>query len=210
MKTLKTLVVIAIIGIVISTFAINKVIAFSDKIVGYSIGDIASDFALKNIDNQIVSLSDFETAKGFIVVFTCNHCPYSIAYEDRIIALDKKYAPQGYPVIAINPDDQISYLEDSFVNMKIRAVKKGFTFPYLIDDKQKVYSQYGADKTPHVYILEKTVEGNIVRYIGAIDNNYKGVANQTINYVQDALDSLLRNKDIEIETTKSIGCSVKN
>src|SRR5690606_24720547 len=97
---------------------------------GYHIGDEATDFKLENIDGKLVSLSDYRDSKGFLVIFTCNHCPYAIAYEDRIIALDKKYRPLGYPVIAINPNDPEVQPEDSMEEMRKRAADKGFTFPY--------------------------------------------------------------------------------
>ncbi len=207
MKTLKILVGVAFI-IAISAFAIDKV---SDTEIdkGYSIGDIATDFSLKNIDNTNVSLADYKEAKGFIVIFTCNHCPYSVAYEDRIITLDKTFKSKGYPVIAINPNNPKAYPDDSFDNMIKRSKEKGFTFPYLFDDGQKVYPQYGATKTPHVYVLEKTPEGNVVRYIGAIDNNYKDASAATEKYVEDAINALLEGKKVPVEVTKAIGCSIK-
>ena len=207
MRTLKVLVVIVLV-IAVSAFAIDKV-KVSDADVGYGIGDIATDFELKNVDDTMVSLKDYKDAKGFIVIFTCNHCPYSVAYEDRIIELDKKYRSKGYPVIAVNPNNPKLYPDDSFDNMKIRAKEKGFTFPYLIDDGQKIYPQYGATKTPHVYILEKTERGNIVKYIGAIDNNYKDSAAADKKYVEDAVDALLKQEKVPVETTKAIGCSIK-
>ena len=157
---------------------------------GYKVGDEATDFKLKNIDGKMVSLSDYKDAKGFIVIFTCNHCPYAIAYEDRIIALDKKYKSLGYPVIAINPNDPEVQPQDSFELMKERAKSKGFTYPYLIDEGQKIYPQYGAQKTPHVYILKKEGKKNIVKYIGAIDNNYKNANDADQKYAENALDAL--------------------
>ena len=208
MKTLKTLTIIAIIGIALSAFAMNKVTS-KKKTDGYAIGDIATDFTLKNVDNNMVSLADYKEAKGFVVVFTCNHCPYSVAYEDRIVQLDKKYKNKGYPVVAINPNNPESYPDDSFASMKVRAKEKGFTFPYLFDNGQKIYPQYGATKTPHVYILEKSSKGNVVRYIGAIDNNYKDAAAASEHYVQNALDALLNGNEVSLKTTKAIGCSIK-
>ncbi|MBP2830759.1 thioredoxin family protein [Aquimarina sp. U1-2] len=207
MKTLKILVGVALI-IAISAFAMDKV-SGSKGDAGYAIGDSATDFELKNVDDTMVSLSDFKDAKGFIVIFTCNHCPYSVAYEDRIIALDKKFKPLGYPVVAINPNNPKAYPDDSFANMKVRANEKGFTFPYLFDDGQFIYPQYGATKTPHVYVLEKTSNGNMVRYIGAIDNNYKNAKAADEKYVEDAVNALLEGKKVPIETTKAIGCSIK-
>lgn len=191
---------------VMSTFTVKKQ---SSVKVGYAIGDIATDFKLKNIDDNMVSLADYTDVKGFIVIFTCNHCPYSIAYEDRIIELDKIYKEKGYPVIAINPNNPESYPSDDFANMKIRAKEKGFTFPYLLDEEQKIYPQYGATKTPHVYVLEKTDKGNEVKYIGAIDNNYGDAAKADKHYVQNALNALLEGKPVSVTETKAIGCSIK-
>lgn len=176
---------------------------------GYKVGDVATDFSLKNIDEKNVSLKDMEDAKGYIVIFTCNHCPYAQAYEERIVALDKKYKDQGYPVVAINPNNPEKAKDDSFEKMQERAAEKGFTFPYLLDEGQKIYPQYGATKTPHVYILEKTDEGNVVRYIGAIDDNYEDSSAVTKKYVEDAVDALLAGKEVPVKETKAIGCSIK-
>lgn len=173
---------------------------------GYEIGDKAEDFKLKNIDGKMVSLGDFKDAKGFIVVFTCNHCPYAKLYEDRIIALDKKYAPMGYPVIAINPNDPEVQPEDSFDKMVDRAKEKGFTFPYLFDDGQEVYPKFGATRTPHVYLLDK---GLVVRYIGAIDDSPQDADAVESRYVESAIDALENGKDPEPAVTKAIGCSIK-
>lgn len=176
---------------------------------GYEIGSIATDFSLKNVDNKNVSLKDYKDAKGFIVIFTCNHCPYAIAYEDRIIDLDKKYKKLGYPVIAINPNNPEKQKDDSFDKMQVRAKEKGFTFPYLFDDGQKIYPQYGATKTPHVYVLQKTDKGNVVKYIGAIDDNHSDETAVEQKYVENAVDALLKNQEVKVKTTKAIGCSIK-
>jgi len=176
---------------------------------GYKIGDIATDFNLENIDGRMVSLSDYEDAKGFIVIFTCNTCPYAVAYEDRIIALDKKYASKGYPVIAIMPNNTDIKPGDSMKNMRARAKAKGFTFPYLMDKDQSIYPQYGATKTPHVYVLEKTSKGPQVKYIGAIDDNYQDAKKVNEKYVEEAVDALLNNEPIKTKETRAIGCTIK-
>jgi peroxiredoxin len=176
---------------------------------GYKIGDIATDFRLKNVDNKMVSLSDFKEAKGYIVIFTCNHCPYAKAYENRIIGLNHKYASKGYPVIAINPNDPKAEPQDSFKGMQLRAKEKGFTFPYLFDEGQKIYPQYGAVRTPHVFVLQKVNGKSIVRYIGAIDDNYADANDVSHKYVEDAVDALLSNKPVALTTTVAIGCSIK-
>ncbi|GGD31195.1 thioredoxin family protein [Flavobacterium orientale] len=202
MKKLK-LALLLFVAVVAASFTLVT----SEK--GYEIGSIATDFTLKNIDNQIVSLRDMKDAKGYIVIFTCNHCPYAVAYEDRIIALDKKYKKLGYPVIAINPNNPEKQKEDSFEKMQVRAKEKGFTFPYLFDEGQKIYPQYGATKTPHVYILEKTNKGNVVKYIGAIDDNHADESAVKEKYVENAVNALLNNKEVSVKTTKAIGCSIK-
>ncbi|ASW75283.1 redoxin [Chryseobacterium piperi] len=176
---------------------------------GYEVGDEATDFKLKNIDGKMVSLSDYTSAKGFIVIFTCNHCPYAKKYEDRIIELDKKYKSLGYPVIAINPNDPNAQPEDGYPQMIERAKQKGFTFPYLVDEGQKIYPQYGATKTPHVFILQKEKGKNIVKYIGAIDNNYDNPNDVSEHYAQDALDALIKGESVKVTKTVAIGCTVK-
>lgn len=186
---------------IISAFTLNS--------GGYQIGDVATDFSLKNVNDKMVSLKDFKDAKGFVVIFTCNHCPFAKAYEDRIIAIDKKYKSLGYPVIAINPNNPDVQKDDSFDLMKKRAKEKGFTFPYLFDDGQKIYPQYGATKTPHVYLLQKTSKGNIVKYIGAIDDNYSDESAVKTKYLENAINSLLKDEEIAVKTTKAIGCSIK-
>jgi peroxiredoxin len=176
---------------------------------GYKVGDTATDFKLKGVDNKMVSLSDYKDAKGYIVIFTCNHCPYAKAYEGRIIALNQKYASKGYPVIAINPNDPKMEPQDSFEAMKQRAKQKGFTFPYLFDEGQTIYPQYGATRTPHVFILQKENGKNIVKYIGAIDDNYSDANDVSHKYVEAAVDALLANKPVVETMTVAIGCSIK-
>lgn len=183
--------------------------AFVSMAQGYQVGDRATDFSLLNVNKQKVALSDYTAAKGFIVIFTCNHCPYAVAYEDRILALDKEFAAQGYPVIAINPNDPIAQPEDDFAAMQKRAKAKGFTFPYLVDEGQKIYPQYGATRTPHVYVLEKKDQDLIVRYIGAIDDNHEDASAVKKTYVRDAVHALLAQKEVPVSQTKAIGCTIK-
>ncbi|MDT0622896.1 thioredoxin family protein [Croceitalea vernalis] len=197
-------------GLVTMLFILTAFVKNDNPILlGYKVGDVASDFSLKNINGEMISLSDYNQAKGFLVIFTCNTCPYAVAYEDRIIALDKKYKPLGVPVVAINPNNPEIQSGDSFEGMKVRAQEKGFTFPYLFDEGQKIYPKYGAQRTPHVYLLEKTKVGNIVRYIGAIDDNYQDESQVEEKFVEIAVDNMLSGKEIEIKTTRAIGCSIK-
>nr|WP_299388284.1 thioredoxin family protein [Allomuricauda sp.] len=176
---------------------------------GYEIGDVARDFSLKNVDGKMVSLSDYNDAKGYLIIFTCNTCPYAIKYEDRIIDLDKKYKPLGVPVIAINPNNPSLSPGDNFAKMQVRAENKGFTFPYLLDESQEVFPQYGATRTPHVYLLDKTEQGNVVRYIGAIDDNYQDASKVKEKFVDNAVDAMLAGKEIQVTQTRAIGCRIK-
>ncbi len=173
---------------------------------GYKIGDKAKDFSLKGIDGKMHSLSEIKNAKGYIVIFTCNHCPYAKMYEDRIVALHNTYSKKGYPVIAINPNDPEVVPEDSFEEMKIRAKEKNFTFNYLMDEKQSVFPQFGATKTPHAFLLDKKM---VVRYIGAIDDNAQSSIDVKKKYIELAIAAIDKGKKPNPETTKALGCSIK-
>jgi peroxiredoxin len=144
---------------------------------GYEVGDTATDFKLKNVDGRMVSLSDYKSAKGFIIIFDCNTCPYSKAYNDRIKELNERYAPIGYPVIAINANEGSG---DSFDEMVRIAKKKNFKYPYLIDETQEIARTYGATNTPHVFVLNN--ERKVV-YIGAIDDNSRDAKAVTRRFV---------------------------
>lgn len=201
MKTLK---------LITGFLIITAFLAFrAEESEGYQVGDVATDFSLKNIDGSMVSLSDYPEAKGFLIIFTCNTCPYAVAYEDRIIALDKEFKDKGFPVIAINPNNPEIQPGDSFGAMQERAREKGFTFPYLLDEGQEIYPKFGASRTPHVFLLEKTEAGNVVRYIGAIDDNYRDAEKVTQRFAAEAVDALLEGKEVPVKTTKAIGCSIK-
>jgi len=194
-----------------SIFVLTLLLVASQSLFagGYKVGDKATDFRLKNMDGKIVSLSDYKDAKGYIVVFTCNQCPYARAYEDRIIALDKKYKAKGYPVIAINSNDPEVSPTDTYEEMQTKAKTKNFPYPYLADEGQKIFPQYGATKTPHVFVLQKESGENVVKYIGAIDNNYQNANDVSEKYVEDAIEALLKNKPVKIPTTVAVGCGIK-
>jgi peroxiredoxin len=200
MKTIKTILLLTVVALTTAAFTLKPA-------AGYAVGDTIQDFKLKNVDGDFLSLSDYDDAKGFIIIFTCNTCPYSVANEDRIIALNDTYEESGYPVIAINPNSPIAVPEESVEKMKIRAEEKGFNFPYLLDEGQKVYPKFGATKTPHVFIVTKN--DMKVQYIGAIDNSSRDADAVTEKYVENAVDALLAGKKIEKTTTVAIGCSIK-
>lgn len=177
---------------------------------GYQIGDTVKDFSLKNVDGSMVSLASLgEDVKGATVIFTCNTCPYAVMYEDRIVELSKKAKEAGYPIIAIMPNDLEVKPDDSLDKMKERAEEKAFDFPYIIDEKQEVYPQFGATKTPEVYVLNKTEEGFKVAYHGAIDDNHEDAAAVKMNYVSNAYDAISKGETVDPGATKAIGCSIK-
>lgn len=194
----------------ISTLIFSTILFVSTLIgASHEVGDKATDFSLKNVDGKMVSLADYSDAKGFIVVFTCNHCPYSLKYEDRIIALDARYSELGYPVIAINSNDPVKQPADSYPKMQDRSKSKGFTFPYLFDETQEVATAYGAARTPHVYVLQKDKGELVVKYIGAVDNNAKSDQLADEKYVEDAVNALLNGNDPEVDYTRAVGCTIK-
>jgi len=176
---------------------------------GYQVKSEVADFSLKNINDQDVSLRQYAAEKGVIVVFTCNHCPFAKAYEDRIIALDAKFRNQGFPVIAINPTDPLAYEDDSFDRMKQRAQSRGYSFPYLADAQQEVARKFGATKTPHVFVLKNADGKFIVEYIGAIDDNPQDPSGVNRRYVEEAVNNLISGKPVGTSLTKAIGCVIK-
>ena len=176
---------------------------------GYQVGDAVANFKLKNIDGRMISLSDFNSSKGVIVIFTSNHCPFAKAYEDRIIALNNKYASQGFPVIAINPSDPGTHMDDTFEKMKERASSKGYNYPYLTDETQSTAKAFGAGRTPQVYILARSNGRFTVQYMGMIDDNPQDPAGASKFYVDEAVSNLISGKPVVTMSTKPIGCAIK-
>lgn len=179
--------------------------AVSPKSEEFKVGEQASDFSLKNVDGTMVSLKDYKNVKGYIVVFTCNTCPYAVMYEDRLIELHNKYGAE-YPVVAINPNDPAVKPGDDFASMVTRAKEKNFPFKYLFDEGQKVYPAYGATRTPHVYLLDAN---RYVRYIGAIDDNAQNPSEVSERYLENAITALNGGNNPDPSETKAIGCTIK-
>ena len=173
------------------------------------VGDEVNDFTLRSINGKNYSLATYPSAKGFIIVFASNYCPFSKSYEDRLMALDKKYSLKLYPVIAINPNDPQAYEEEKLENIQATSKEKGFTFSILIDEKQQVAKNFGATRTPHVFIVKKENGKYIIKYSGAIDDNPQDPAGITKNYVEDALTNILENKPVINQQTKPIGCAIR-
>lgn len=176
---------------------------------GYNLGDAIADFHLKNVDDRMVSLADYRAQKGLIIVFTSNHCPFAKTYEDRLMALDHKFAPQGYPVLAIMSNDPVAYEEDSFDNMQVRARERAYPYAYAIDETQSVARAFGATRTPQVYVLKQTNGQFILEYVGAVDDSPQDGASAQRRYVDEAVSSLLAGRPVQSPITKPIGCAIK-
>ena len=193
---------IPLLFIAVTSFLIGETAVSS----GYEPGDKATDFKLKSVDGKNYSMSDYKDAKGFIVVFTCNTCPFAVKYQDRVNDLAKKYKSKGYVLLAINPNDPAVQPDDTYEKMQAKAKAEGFAFPYLVDEGQKIYPQYGATKTPHVFLLDKNL---IVKYIGAIDDNVDDANAVQVRYLENAIAALENGREPSPEITKAIGCSIK-
>jgi thiol-disulfide isomerase/thioredoxin len=180
-----------------------------------AIGASAPDFDLPGVDGKKHTLAEFASAKLLVVVFTCNHCPTAQAYEDRVLKLDADYKGKGVTLVAISPNDplairpdELGYTDvgDTFDDMKVRAKDKGFAFPYLYDgETQAVSHKYGPVATPHVFVFDQARK---LRFTGRIDNG-ENPAKITVSDTRNAIDALLADKPVPVETTKVFGCSVK-
>ncbi len=194
------------------TLFLGVFLLFSTQLIAadtYVLGSKVDDFTLKNIDGTMISLSSYTKNDGVVIVFTCNHCPYSKLYEDRIVALDASMKKKKYSLLAINPNDPIAYPDDSFENMIVRAKEKKFTFPYVIDETQEIAKKFGATRTPHFFILKKVNNSFEIAYIGALDDNAQEPDSVTVNYVEKAVDAIQKGDKVEPTSTKAIGCSIK-
>ena len=172
------------------------------------IGSIVSNFSLRNIDGKNLALKDYADAKGFIVIFTCNHCPFAKLYTKRLNELNTKYKALGVPLLAINSMDTLIYEDETFEKMQQRSKSQKFNFPYLYDNMQIVGKEFGANHTPHAYVIWKRNNQWTIEYSGAIDDNGAEPTKVTNAFVANAADELLQGKAVSIAETKSIGCAI--
>ncbi|MCW3126773.1 MAG: redoxin [Bacteroidetes bacterium] len=193
----------------VSLLAMIGLLSFKPVNTAYQVGDNVADFSLKSTDGRMVSLSSYKNAKGFIVVFTCNHCPFAKKYQERMNALNKKYTEKGFPLLAISSNDAIAVPSDSYENMQARAKEEHYNFPYLFDETQSVAKTFGAAKTPQAFVLAKENGKLVLKYSGAIDDNGAEPAKVTRHYAEDAVNALLTGKKIDVTETRSIGCPIK-
>lgn len=171
-----------------------------------AIGHRAADFCLPGVDGKDYCLTSFQDKKVVVIVFTCNHCPYAQAYEERIVALQRDYAGQGVQVVAINSNDAAGYPEDSFDNMVRRARSKSFNFPYLRDETQRVARAFAAEYTPEAYVLDAQFK---ICYIGRVDDNWQQPAKVKSHDLRRAIDAVLSGQPVENAVTHAIGCTIK-
>jgi peroxiredoxin len=171
------------------------------------IGSPAPGFeALPGTDGRDYSLKDFSEKKILVVVFSCNHCPYVQAYEDRMIEFQRDYASKDVQLVAINSNETVHYAEDNFDEMVKRAKKRGFNFPYLRDEDQSAAGAFGATHTPEFFVLDQQ---RSLRYHGKMDDNHQNPSDVKRRYLRDAVDALLAGKDVKEPETYSIGCTIK-
>lgn len=169
-------------------------------------GAAAPDFTLPGVDGKDWSLSSFDSAKALVVIFSCNHCPYVVAYEERMVEIQRDYEERGVRLVAINPNNEKSHPADSFTKMVMRARERGFNFPYLRDSSQDIARAYGAKFTPEIFVFG---EGRKLQYHGRIDDNYDDPREVSRHDLREALDEILAGKPVSTPDTHPVGCTVK-
>ncbi|MBR9976599.1 MAG: thioredoxin family protein [Bacteroidetes bacterium] len=173
---------------------------------GMPVGTDMPPFELKGVDGNTWTPESFADARILVVVFTCNHCPYAKASEDRLIALQKDFSDRGVRFVLINSNDAVRYTDDSFENMVRRAKEKNYPFPYLFDETQEVAKAYDAACTPDIFVFDKERK---LRYNGRIDDNWQNPEQVTREDLRTVLEDLLAGRDISIDPQPSMGCSIK-
>lgn len=170
------------------------------------LGDAAPDFRLPGVDGKTYSLSSFSEAKILVVFFTCNHCPYVQGWDERVIALQKEFAPKGVRFAGINANETVHYPDDSFDKMVERARAMNFNWTYLRDETQKTARAYDAACTPEFYVFDADRK---LRYHGRVDDNYKDAKAATSHDLRNALEDLTSGRDVRTPLTHALGCSIK-
>jgi len=202
----------SVIGVVIALnfwfVGFAKAIAVASDSIVIKPLQVVQPFLLKSVSGEFIGMSTFPEAKGMIVVFTCNHCPFAKLYPERMSELHRKYAPKGIPLLAISSTDTVLFEEDGFLEMQKVAQQQGFEFPYLFDAEQTVVQDFGAQKTPHAFVLSRSEEGWEIVYSGSIDDNGADPSAVKHRYVEDAVKSVLKHKKVKVVSTSSIGCFI--
>ena len=194
--------------IALSVAAVLLVSAVAASAADLAIGSPApmADVKMKNVDGKDTSIAQVKGEKGTLVVFTCNHCPYSKGWEERIVAMGNTYAKRGIGVIAVNSNDPAVAADDGYEQMQTRAKERGMTFPYVVDQTSGVAKAFGATRTPEAFLFDKS--GKLV-YHGTIDDNMQDASAVKATYLKDALESVANGQDVAVKETKALGCGIK-
>lgn len=170
------------------------------------IDSIIPSFKLPAVDGNEYSVLSFSDKKILIIVFSCNHCPYVQAYEDRLMDIQTKYSSKSLQLLAISSNNAVKYPEDSFEQMKERSIMRIFNFPYLYDESQDVAKEFGATHTPEVFVFDVNRK---LKYHGKIDDNWQEPEKVVNKYLEEAIDEILDSKEVSVPETFSIGCTIK-
>jgi hypothetical protein len=193
----------------VTRFALSLLVVLaSTSSWALTVGEVApsADVKMLNVDGRELSIAGVKGARGTLVVFTCNHCPYAKAWEQRLVSIGNTYREKGFGVIAVNSNDAEAYEDDSYLKMQKRAKEKGYAFPYVVDATSGVARAFGATRTPEVFLFDA---GGTLVYHGAIDDNAEDAAKVTKTYLRDALDAVAAGSPVRVAETKAIGCSIK-
>jgi len=171
-----------------------------------AVGTEAPDFCLPGVDGRDWALADFADADALVIVFSCNHCPYVVAYEDRLIALQREFKDRAVRFVAICSNDATTHPADGFEAMKAHAESKGFPFPYLRDDTQAVARAYNAACTPDIFVFD--AQQRLVANT-RIDDNWKDASAVTRHDLRDMLTATLAGQQAPFEPEPSMGCNIK-
>jgi peroxiredoxin len=195
-------------AVLVAAFAVLPVLAQDSGPKALALGAAIpmADQKMKNVDGKEIAVADVKGAKGTLVVFTCNACPYARAWEDRIVALGNEYKSKGIGVIAVNANDPGKVAEDGYDQMKTRAQDKHFGFPYVVDATSGLAKAYGATRTPEAFLFD--AQGKLV-YHGTIDDNAQDPEKVSSRYLSDALAAVSSGKDVPVKETKAMGCGIK-
>jgi hypothetical protein len=161
---------------------------------------------MKSVNGSMVSIASVKGEKGTLVIFTCNHCPYVKAWQDRTVSLANQALKDGFGVIAINPNDPAAYPEDDFEGMVIRANAQKMNYPYVMDATSEVARVFGATRTPEIYLFDAS---DHLVYHGAVDDNARSAKDVSEHYLRDALNAVANGEQIAKPETRSVGCSIK-
>jgi peroxiredoxin len=180
------------------------------KEMPYEINDTIENFSLTNaVDNTTVSLSDYSKSKVVVIVFSSPGCAFCKIYDERLVKLAKEFEGKEVNFLFINPNNPSISLEDNAEAMSKRAREKGYTFPFLIDNNQKIAMMLGATKTPEAFVLKNVNGGFVLKYKGAIDDNAQLASDATASYLKDAIQAVITNGSVKMPERRATGCVIK-